>query len=130
MKIKSFAMLVAASLLATSFLYVAPAMADDISNNGQAMLSLADNSANGSDQNDMSNNNTLSPDNSSMPSDNGSSTMPSDNGSSTMPTDNGNATMPSDNTMQPLNPPSNPNAAPGNSNDEGGPDTATGDDDY
>jgi hypothetical protein len=46
MKMKSLAMLAMSGLLAASFAYVAPAMADDMSNSGQSTQAPSDNTQN------------------------------------------------------------------------------------
>lgn len=55
MKMKSFAMLALVALLTASFAYIAPALADDVTNNGQTMEPPTDNGA----ENDMNQNNNL-----------------------------------------------------------------------
>lgn len=62
MKIKSFAVLAMSGLLATSFAYVAPAMADDMSNSGSMQApsdssNMANNTQGGVTPTDMSPNN-------------------------------------------------------------------------
>jgi hypothetical protein len=106
MKIKSFAMLALSGLLAASCAYIAPAMADD-ANMGPSMQPPADSTPNSNAMQGLSQN-----DNQYGPSDNNSGTSDnmSDNSSNDQSTSN-----------------NNPSANP---SDEGGPDTATGDDDY
>lgn len=60
MKMKSFAMLAMSGLLTASFAYIAPAMAEDTSNVGQAMDAPSDN---GMQQNDMNQNNDMTQNN-------------------------------------------------------------------
>lgn len=76
MKMKSLAMLAISGALAASFAYVAPAMADDTSNNGQSMQAPSDNGM----QNNSSQNTGSSPSDNSM-NNNSNSTSGSDEGS-------------------------------------------------
>jgi hypothetical protein len=48
MKMKSFAVLALSGLLTASFVYVAPAMAQDMNNNGSTMQAPSDNTGNSS----------------------------------------------------------------------------------
>lgn len=86
MKMKSFAMLAMSGLLTASIAYVAPAMADDLTNSGQSMQAPSDNSTQnqnnaGSAPSDNMNNNTGTSPNDNMNNNNNGSSNSSDQGS-------------------------------------------------
>jgi hypothetical protein len=107
MKTKSFAMLAASGLLIASTLYIAPAMADEFSNEMPMEQTLADNS------------------NSS-----GSSTIGALDNSTSNQSNSTSQQNDSSSASQQNNDSNNSNNSNSTGNDEGSPDTATGDDDY
>src|SRR5262245_24340149 len=110
MKMKSFAMLALSGLLAASCAYVAPAMADDTNMAAPSMQPPADSTPNSNIMQGLSQNDSTY----NTPADT------TDNASDNTGTDQSNPNAQN-------NPNNNPSANP---SDEGGPDTATGDDDY
>lgn len=102
MKMKSLMVWAVPGILATSFAYIAPAMADDMTNNGQAMQQPP---AQQPVTQPMAP--TTTPATPAAPAD-----------MNTAPSQQNNASVPSD------------MSTPPSSSDEGTPDTATGDDDY
>ena len=72
MKMKSFAMLAVSGFLAASCAYIAPAMADDMSDNGQQMQAAPSDMQSGAGDNMSSNNNLAMGSSNSMSSGNSS----------------------------------------------------------
>ena len=128
MRMKSFAVLAISGLLAASTVYIAPVMAEDAAAPDAQTLQAPGDVGNTPQNNPTPNIGGIAQtDNMNVDNGNSDSMSNTDNNASTNPDSNNNsATNPDANAV--TNAPSG--STPPSSNDQGAPDTATGDDDY